>query len=193
MIDSIIKDLNNDFVQIKILLSTSKTEDAEKALAGAAQNLKKFMEYADYSIFIRNYEKKLSEFIDRFMETSMIVSFASAYDLIDAYNHAVVVHDTPQAANLLQKVENKITFMEQSYLDAVHRGQNRTAAFIDFEKDFSYLLRYLEESKKEDGIQQMCNNFVKAMNFKETQQLFFYSPRTFNDKPNTPGEQMQFN
>ncbi|MCL9685314.1 hypothetical protein [Legionella maioricensis] len=185
MFDSIIKDLHNGFVGIKILLNTNKTKDAEKALANAAKNLKELMGYADYSLFIVNYEKQLSEFIDVFIETSMAVSFASTYNLIDAYNNAVAADKTTQAEDLLQQVEHKIAFMKQAYANAVERGQSRTSAFIDFEKDLSYLLKYLEDSKRKDLIQQMCNNFDKAMNFTETQQQFFYHRRTPNTQLNT--------
>ena len=185
MIESIIQDLHNDLTQIKILLNDKNVKKAEEVLKTAALHLKKFMGYAEFSLFIKDYEKQLGAFVDLFAEASMAVSFASTYSLIDAYNKAILTNDTTQAANLLQQIESEVTFMRGAYLDAGQEGRSQTPAFIDFEKDISYLLRYLEKSKKEALIQLMCNNFTSAMNFKETQQQFFYHQKTLHNTQDT--------
>ncbi len=191
MFESIVKELKNDFALIKILLANN-SESAEKVLTKAAQGLKDFMEYSEYSIFIQNYETHLIELIDMFVEASMEVSFATTYKLIDAYREALVANNTTKAAQLLQRLEDKVTFMNQSYLDAMKSDRSQTPAFIDFKRDISYLLRHLENSKKEAVMQQICTNFEKAMNFRETQQQFFYHPhkncaQISNDEEMYPG------
>ncbi len=104
------------------------------------------------------------------VEVFIPVSFVSAYNLIEAYENTLSANNADQAIKILQQLESKMAFMKQSYLDAQREGRSQTAAFIDFEKDFSYLIENLQEAKKRAVIQQMCSNFTQAMNFKETRQ-----------------------
>lgn len=193
MLEKLIQDLRDDCTKIKIYLNASLSIEAEQTLVSAAKKLQELMEYADFSFFIPNYEKSLSESIDIFVEVFMKVSFASAYHEIAAYEKTLSANDTDQATVILQKLESKMTFMEQSYSDAQRDGQSQTAAFIDFEKDFSYLRKTLENAKKEAVIEQMCTNFAKAMDFKGTMYQFFYWSRnmtTTTTQTPTPYESM---
>jgi hypothetical protein len=136
-------------------------------------------------------KEQLGKLINIFIEASMAVSFASTYNLIDVYNNLTAANEATQAADLLPQIEKKITFMQQAYADAIEKNQSQTPAFIDFEQDLSYLLQYLEKAKKNALVQQMCNNFAKAMNFTETQQLFFSHRKIPNDSQfHTVNEQM---
>ncbi len=173
MLDKLIQDLKTDCDEIKTYLGKTQIEDAEKTLASAEKKLRELIEYSDYSIFIPNYKELFSECIDMFAEVFMKISFASAYNLTDAYAQAISTNNADEAAIILQQLDTKMTFMHQSYLNAQRDGRSQTAAFIDFEKDFSYLRKNLEESKKNAVMQQVCSNFERALNFKETKQLFF--------------------
>ncbi|CEG56219.1 hypothetical protein [Legionella fallonii] len=193
MFDKLIKDLYKDFTDIKISLDASNIKNAKDVLASAAEKLQELINHAEDPIFVEIYEKQLSNAIGVFIEISMKVSFAFVYSLIDAYDKAVSAKDTTQATTILRQVEHETTFMQQSYLDAQRDGRSQTAAFIDFEKDFSYLLKNLEESKKNAVIEQMCTNFANAINFKETKQQFFYWSRSMaieTQPSNTLGESL---
>ncbi|BCA95059.1 hypothetical protein TUM19329_14200 [Legionella antarctica] len=176
MIESIINEFNNDFAHIKDLLKDNNLAPAEELLAQTAQHLKLFKEFSGNFFNLERYIKELNELVDQFTEVSMSVTFASSYRLIYAYKNALVDNDQTEAANLLPQIEYKIRFMNQAYLDAIKAARSQTSAFINFEKDFSQLLGHLEEAKNQDKVLQVCSNIEKALNFKKTQQLFFYNP-----------------
>ncbi|KTC87693.1 MULTISPECIES: hypothetical protein [Legionella] len=175
MIDKLIKELNNSFVGIPYLLDDGRIEEAEKELAEAAKNLQEFM---GYTVFLTNYEKLAQSFLERFVEISMTLAFLSTYRWIDAYNNAVVNNDPVQEADLLQKIDHKVTFMREAYLEALNDGRGQTAPFIDFGTDFPRLLMYLQQSAEKANLHKMCNNFKNAMNFQD--QLFSFFPSSRN-------------
>ncbi|KTD37682.1 hypothetical protein Lnau_0613 [Legionella nautarum] len=175
MINELIKDLHNNLVGIPYLLNEGKFVEAEKELAVAAKNLQELM---DYSLFLPAYEEKAQSFLENFVELSMRMAFLSTDRLIGAYDEAVACNDTIKAANLLQQIKNKLTFMREAYADALKDGRGQTAAFIDFSTDFPRLLACLKKSEEKAVVQHMCNNFENAMNFQYGQHQFFSLTRS---------------